>query len=47
MCGDSGQDGEGMPDLYMRRHDQAGLQGPGDCKEQDKGEWDMLQFLVF
>ena len=24
----------------------AGLQGPGDCKEQDKGEWDKLQFLV-
>ena len=23
-----------------------GLQGLGDCKEQDKGEWDKLQFLV-
>ena len=25
----------------------AGLQGMGDCKEQDNGEWDKLQFLVF
>ena len=24
----------------------AGFQGLGDCKEQDKGEWDKLQFLV-
>ena len=24
----------------------AGLQGQGDCKEQDKGEWDKLQLLV-
>ena len=24
----------------------AGLQGLDDCKEQDKGEWDKLQFLV-
>ena len=23
-----------------------GLQGLGDCKEQDKGEWDKLQFLL-
>ena len=23
-----------------------GLQGLGDCKQQDKGEWDRLQFLV-
>ena len=24
----------------------SGLQGLGDCKEQDKGKWDKLQFLV-
>ena len=24
----------------------SGLRGLGDCKEQDKGEWDKLQFLV-
>ena len=24
----------------------AGLQGLGNCKKQDKGEWDKLQFLV-
>ena len=30
--------GRGMPDLYTDRHDEAGLQGLGDCKEQDKGE---------
>ena len=34
-----------MPGLD--RHDEAGLLGLGDCKEQDKGEWDKLQFLVF
>ena len=28
--------GRGMPGL--NRHDEAGLQGLGDCKEQDKGE---------
>ena len=28
--------GKGMPGLG--RHDSAGLQGLGDCKEQDKGE---------
>ena len=37
--------GTGMPGLD--RHEQAGLQGLGDCKEQDKGKWDKLQFLVF
>ena len=36
--------GRGMPGLD--RHDEAGLQGLGDCKEQDKGERDKLQFLV-
>ena len=36
--------GKGKPGLGM--HDEAGLQGLGDCKEQDKGEWDNLQFLV-
>ena len=30
----------------MDRHDYAGLQELGDCKEQDKGEWDKLQFIV-
>ena len=35
-----------MPDLYTDRHDEAGLQGPGDCKEQDKGKRDKLQFVV-
>ena len=30
----------------MVRHDQVGLQGLGDYKEQDKGEWDKLQLLV-
>ena len=38
--------GRGMSDLYMDRHDLAGLQGLGSCNEQDKGEWDKLQFLV-
>ena len=28
--------GRGMPGLD--RHDEAGLPGLGDCKEQDKGE---------
>ena len=28
----------GMPDLYMDKHDWAGLQGLGNCKEQYKGE---------
>ena len=32
--------------LYLDRHDLVGFQGLGDCKEQDKGEWDKLQFLV-
>ena len=27
--------GRGMPDLHMARQDEPGLQGPGDCKEQD------------
>jgi len=30
--------GRAMPDLYMDRHDLAGLQGLGNCKELDKGE---------
>ena len=30
--------GRRMPDLYTDRHDQAGLQGLGDCKEQGKAE---------
>ena len=30
--------GRGMPDHYTDRPDHAGFQGPGDCKEQDKGE---------
>ena len=38
--------GRGMPELYTDRYDQACLQGPGNCKEQDKGKWDKLQFLV-
>ena len=28
----------GMPDLYTDRHDEVGLQGLGNSKEQDKGE---------
>ena len=36
--------GKGMPGLD--RYDEAGLQGLGNCKEQEKGEWDKLQFLV-
>ena len=35
-----------MPDLYTDRHDEAGLQGLSNCKEQDKGEGDKLQLLV-
>ena len=37
--------GRGMPDLD--RHDEAGLQGLSNCKEQDKGEGDKLQLLAF
>ena len=28
----------GMPDLYTDMHDEAGLQGLDNCKEQHKGE---------
>ena len=30
--------GRGMPELHIDRHDQAGFQGLGNCKEQDKGK---------
>ena len=39
--------GSGVPDLYTDRHDEAGLQGLSNCKEQDKGEGDKLQLLAF
>ena len=35
-----------MPDFYTDRHDEAGLQGLSNCREQDKGEGDKLQLLV-
>ena len=43
-CSNNSQDGEG--DAWPGQAWLSRLQGEGDYKEQDKGEWDKLQFLV-